>query len=120
VWGGSVAILIVGLYLFIVQRKDNQIVRDIMKDENKKPGKSPQPEPQQKEPVQREVEVDDISLEQEIVNEVPLEQSLIEEIPHEEEESASGRLDSIRRELNPDEEVQEKSSIEERMSKFFQ
>jgi hypothetical protein len=92
----------------------------MMKDENKKPGKNPQPEPQQKEPVQREVEVDDISLEQEIVNEVPLEQSLIEEIPHEEEESASGRLDSIRRELNPDEEVQEKSSIEERMSKFFQ
>ena len=43
-----------------------------------------------------------------------------EEIPLEEDETASGRLDSIRKELNPDEEEKEQSSIEERMSKFFQ
>ena len=46
--------------------------------------------------------------------------SLIEEIPELESDlSPSGRLDTIRQELNPDEEVVETTSIEDRMSKFF-
>ena len=45
---------------------------------------------------------------------------MIEEIPAVEDLTASGRLDSIRKEINPDDEVEQKASIEERMSKFFQ
>ena len=45
---------------------------------------------------------------------------MIEEIPVQEDKSPSGRLDSLRREMNPDEDVEQQSSIEERMSKFFQ
>ena len=119
-WGGSVALLVVGLYLFIVQRKDNAIIRDMMKEQNRKPPKNSDPQPKQKEPIQQEVESDDISIEQEVVEEIPLQETMIEEIPLVDDETASGRLDSIRRELNPDEEEQEQSSIEERMSKFFQ
>ena len=46
--------------------------------------------------------------------------SLIEEIPAEDDLTPSGRLDSIRKEMNPDDDIEEQSSIEERMSKFFQ
>lgn len=120
VWGGSVALLVVGLYLFIVQRKDNAIIRDMMKEQNRKPAKNSDPQSKQKSPVQQEVESDDISIQQEVVEEIPLQETMIEEIPLEDDETASGRLDSIRRELNPDDEDQEQSSIEERMSKFFQ
>ncbi|MGB2175685.1 MAG: CARDB domain-containing protein [Candidatus Poseidoniaceae archaeon] len=120
VWGGSVALLVVGLYLFIVQRKDNAIIRDMVKEQNRKPEKNSEPQPKQKAPVQQEVESDDISIQQEVVEEVALQETMIEEIPLKDDETASGRLDSIRRELNPDEEDQEQSSIEERMSKFFQ
>ena len=120
VWGGSVTLLLVGMYLFIVQRKDNEIVRDMMKEQNKKPAKNSKPQPKQKEPVQQEEDRDDISFEQEFVEDIPLQEAMIEEIPLEDDETASGRLDSIRKELNPDEEEKEQSSIEERMSKFFQ
>ena len=120
VWGGSVALLVVGLYLFIIQRKDNAIIRDMMKEQNRKPAKNSDPQPKQKSPVQQEVESDDISIQQEVVEEIPLQETMIEEIPLEDDETASGRLDSIRRELNPDDEDREQSSIEERMSKFFQ
>lgn len=120
VWGGSVTLLLVGMYLFILQRKDNEIVSDMMKEQNKKPAENSKPQPKQKEPVQQEEENDDISFEQEVVEDIPLQEAMIEEIPLEEDETASGRLDSIRKELNPDEEDQEQSSIEERMSKFFQ
>ena len=120
VWGGSVALLVVGLYLFIVQRKDNAIIRDMMKEQNRKPAKNSDPQSKQKSPVQQEVESDDISIQQEVVEEIPLQETMIEEIPLEDDETASGRLDSIRRELNPDDEDREQSSIEERMSKFFQ
>ena len=91
-----------------------------MKEQNKKPAENSKPQPKQKEPVQQEEENDDISFEQEVVEDIPLQEAMIEEIPLEEDETASGRLDSIRKELNPDEEDQEQSSIEERMSKFFQ
>ena len=120
VWGGSVALLVVGMYLFIVQKKDNAIIRDMMKEQNRKPEKNSEPQSKQKAPVQQEVESDAISIQQEVVEEVTLQETMIEEIPLVDDETASGRLDSIRRELNPEEEDQEQSSIEERMSKFFQ
>lgn len=46
--------------------------------------------------------------------------TMIEEIPLDDDTSPSGRLDSIRREMNPDAVDTEESSIEDRMSKFFQ
>ena len=45
--------------------------------------------------------------------------SMIEEIPASEDLTPSGRLDSIRKEMSPEEETQQQTSIEERMSKFF-
>jgi hypothetical protein len=64
---------------------------------------------------------DDISIEEiqeEEIEEEPV--SLIEEIPELETDlSPSGRLDSIRQELDPDDEIVDTTSIEERMSKFF-
>ena len=66
---------------------------------------------------------DDISLhktEDEIQPEEENSVSLIENIPELETDlSPSGRLDTIRQELDPEEEVIETTSIEERMSKFF-
>ena len=63
--------------------------------------------------------VDDIStvIEEEDDSPPP---TMIEEIPAQEDTTPSGRLDSLRREMNPDDDVEQQSSIEERMSKFFQ
>ena len=44
---------------------------------------------------------------------------MVEEIPASEDLTPSGRLDSIRKEMSPQEETQQQTSIEERMSKFF-
>lgn len=63
--------------------------------------------------------VDDISTVSEQDHDAPP-PTMIEEIPHQEDETPSGRLDSLRREMNPDNDVEKQSSIEERMSKFFQ
>ena len=46
--------------------------------------------------------------------------SMVEEIPAVDDLTPSGRLDSIRREMNPDSVDSEESSLEDRMSKFFQ
>ena len=45
---------------------------------------------------------------------------MIEEIPLTDDSTASGRLDSLRREIEPENDEVQQSSIEERMSKFFQ
>ena len=63
--------------------------------------------------------IDDISVESEQSepDNIP---TMIEEIPFDDDTSPSGRLDSIRREMNPDAADSDESSIEDRMSKFFQ
>ena len=114
-WGAAVSIVLVGVYLFIVQRQANAALREMVR-------KQPKPKtPVEKQPAAREEIVEDdisISIESDDVEE-EAPPSMIEEIPAREDLTPSGRLDSIRKELSPEEETQQQSSIEERMSKFF-
>jgi hypothetical protein len=117
VWGTSITILVVGIYALVMQRKDAQTLQELIRT---KP-KAAKPEKEKQVDVVDEFE-DDISIEH-IQEEVEFEVEsapLIEEIPEVESDlSPSGRLDTIRQELNPDEEIEETTSIEDRMSKFF-
>ncbi|MDP6866181.1 MAG: hypothetical protein QGG62_04510, partial [Candidatus Poseidoniaceae archaeon] len=121
IWGASATIVLVGIYLFIVQRQDNAAIRAMVRDQNTTKPKQ-QKQQQKLTNTDNEVDVadeDEISIESEDVDETSL-PSLIEEIPAVDDLTPSGRLDSIRKEINPDDEVQQESSIEDRMSKFFQ
>ena len=114
-WGAAVSIVLVGLYLFIVQRQANAALRAMVREQ-------PKPKtPAEKQPAAMEQIVEDdisISIESDDVEEaVP--PSLIEEIPASEDLTPSGRLDSIRKEMSPEGDTQQQTSIEERMSKFF-
>ena len=123
IWGASVAIVLIVAYLFIMQRQDNALIRSVAKESNtKKPKKdnSSQKTPAVEPTTEENIDVvDDIStvIEQEDDSPPP---TMIEEIPAQEDTTPSGRLDSLRREMNPDDDVEQQSSIEERMSKFFQ
>ena len=75
--------------------------------------------PQQAQPQAKDSVIDDISIESE-QSEPENIPTMIEEIPLDDDTSPSGRLDSIRREMNPDSADSEESSLEDRMSKFFQ
>ena len=75
--------------------------------------------PQQIKPHAQDSVVEEISIENE-QSEPENIQTMIEEIPLDDDTSPSGRLDSIRREMNPDSVDSEESSLEDRMSKFFQ
>ena len=114
-WGASVSVVLVGAYLFIVQRQANAALRAMVRDQ-------PKPKtPAEKQPAAREQIVEDditISVEVDDVDEAEP-PSMIEEIPASEDLTPSGRLDSIRKEMSPEEETQQQTSIEERMSKFF-
>jgi hypothetical protein len=98
-----------------VQRQANAALREMVREQ-------PKPKtPVEKQPAAREEIVEDdisISIESDDVEEATP-PSMIEEIPAPEDLTPSGRLDSIRKELSPEEETQQQSSIEERMSKFF-
>ena len=120
IWGASAVLIIVGLYLFITQRQDNAVLRNMVKEQNKDTPKQKKPNNVVETPANVETLDDEISVIPEEEDIIPITESLIEEIPIEKDGSASGRLDSIRREMNPDEEIEEQSSIEDRMSKFFQ
>lgn len=117
-WGSAITILIVGAYVLIMQRKEADLLQERIR-------KSPKPSASREKDevsVINEVE-DDISIEK-AENEIQPEEensvSLVENIPELETDlSPSGRLDTIRQELDPEEEVIETTSIEERMSKFF-
>jgi hypothetical protein len=108
---------VVGIYALVMQRKDAQTLQELIRT---KP-KAGKPEKEKQVDVVDEFE-DDISIEH-IQEEVEFEVEsapLIEEIPEVKSDlSPSGRLDTIRQELNPDEEIEETTSIEDRMSKFF-
>ena len=121
IWGTSVALLVIGIYLFIVQRQDSGRIRSMNQERNNKPSKNNKP----MEDATVETEPEDINSEEDDISTIieseddapPL--TLIEEIPDQDDLTPSGRLDSLRKEMNPEEEDEEKSSIEERMSKFF-
>ena len=122
IWGALVAIVLIGTYLFMMQRQDNALIRSMAKESNEKkpkqdkaPQKTDAVEPTTEEPN----DVDDISTVFEQEDDTPP-PTMIEEIPAREDKTPSGRLDSLRREMNPDDDVEPQSSIEERMSKFFQ
>ena len=117
-WGTAITILIVGTYVLIMQRKEANLLQERIR----KTPKPSQSREHDEENVINEVE-DDISLDETEDEIKPKEESLvslIENIPELETDlSPSGRLDTIRQELDPGEEVIETTSIEERMSKFF-
>ena len=117
-WGSTLTILIVGTYLLIMQKKDTLRIQEQLRNKPKTTLSSVK----QQETTQIDSEVeDDITIEEiqeEVIEEEPV--SLVEEIPELETDlSPSSRLDSIRQELDPGEEIVDTTSIEERMSKFF-
>ena len=116
-WGSALTILIVGAYVLVMQRKDTQRLQGKIRE---KPKSTTPVKKQETTQIDNEIE-DDISIEEiqeEEIEEEPV--SLIEEIPEVETDlSPSSRLDSIRQELDPGEEIVDTTSIEERMSKFF-
>ena len=118
-WVAIVAIVSIGIYLFIIQRQDNALIRDMMKEQQARAKPQKKAVPEQAKPKSQEPEIEDISIEQEQTEpeDIP---TMIEEIPIEDDLTPSGRLDSIRKEINPDAEESEESSIEDRMSRFFQ
>jgi len=123
IWGSSVAILLIVIYLFIIQRQDNAMIREMVRDQTS--DKPKQTRATTTEAVVRTQDSTDLE-EEEKSTLVQSEEddsspppSLIEEIPAEDDLTPSGRLDSIRKEMNPDDNDEEQSSIEERMSKFF-
>ena len=116
-WGSAITILIVGVYVLVMQRKESEILQEKIRSTPKSTKSKPDQEVKQIDEIE-----DDISLEA-FEEEIELEEepiSLIEEIPEQETDlSPSGRLDTIRQELDPEVEVIDTTSIEERMSKFF-
>ena len=116
-WGSTITILIVGAYMLVMQRKDTQRLQGQLREKPKSTTPVKREETTQ---MDSEVE-DDISFEEiqeEDIEEEPV--SLVEEIPELETDlSPSRRLDSIRQELDPVEETVDTTSIEDRMSKFF-
>ena len=116
-WGSAITILIVGVYVLVMQRKESEILQEKIRSTPKSTNSKPDQEVKQIDEIE-----DDISLEA-FEEEIELEEepiSLIEEIPEQETDlSPSGRLDTIRQELDPEVEVIDTTSIEERMSKFF-
>ncbi|MGB0786898.1 MAG: hypothetical protein ACPGR1_02715, partial [Candidatus Poseidoniaceae archaeon] len=123
VWGASVAVVLIAAYFVMMQRQDNAQIRSMAKKSNtKKPNQDKISNiTAAAEPTIEETDdiVDDISTVSEQEDDTPP-PTMIEEIPLQEDETPSGRLDSLRREMNPDNDVEKQSSIEERMSKFFQ
>ena len=120
IWAVSIATILIGMYVFIVQRKDGEIEQRSSED---KPTSVKQPQNQQAKPIKPVTDEirqsdEDVPFEDESIEliEPP---TMIEEIPLEDDLSPSGRLDSIRKEMNPEAEASEESSIEDRMSKFF-
>ena len=116
-WGSAVAILIVGAYVLVMQRKEAELIQKAIRS---KPNTSTTKTNEEVDEI--EVVDDDISLET-LEDELDFDEepvSLVEVIPESEADlSPSGRLDTIRQELDPDAEVVDTTSIEERMSKFF-
>ena len=116
-WGAAITILIVGAYVLVMQRKESEVLQEKIRAKPKTPNTEGNQEVDEIEAIE-----DDMSLET-FEQEIELEEepvSLVEEIPQLETDlSPSGRLDSIRQELDPDVEVIDTISIEERMSKFF-
>jgi len=121
-WGISVAVILVGIYLFVIQRQDSAMVRAANKEQKTikpKETKTPSTEVDKGSSVTEEAGDDEITTFVEPETEQPP-PSMVEEIPAVDDLTPSGRLDSIRREMNPDEDNEPESSIEDRMSKFFQ
>ena len=103
--------------MLVMQRKDTQRLQGLLREKPKSTTSVKREETTQ---MDSDVE-DDISFEEiqeEDIEEEPV--SLVEEIPELETDlSPSRRLDSIRQELDPVEETVDTTSIEDRMSKFF-
>ena len=119
IWGAIVAIASIGIYLFIIQRQDNALIRSMMEEQQTRATPKKKKTPQEVQSQAQDSEIEEISIDngQREPENIP---TMIEEIPLDDDTSPSGRLDSIRREMNPDAVDTEESSIEDRMSKFFQ
>ena len=116
-WGAAITIFIVGAYVLVMQRREAGVLQENIRSKPK-----PTNNKDTQETKETEVIEDDMSLEI-FEEEMELEEepvSLVEEITVSETDlSPSGRLDTIRQELDPDVEIVDTTSIEERMSKFF-
>ena len=117
-WGLAITILLVGAYVLVMQRKEAEILQEKIRAKPKTSANNIVEDVQEIDDIE-----DDMSLEvfeQELDFEEEEPPSLVEEIPELETDlSPSGRLDTIRQELDPDVEIVDTISIEERMSKFF-
>ena len=116
-WGTAITILIVGAYVLVMQKKEAEVLQEKIRAKPKPSN------PKENREVERiEDDEDDMSLET-FEEEIEFEEepvSLVEEIPELETDlSPSGRLDTIRQEIDPEVEIVDTISIEERMSKFF-
>jgi hypothetical protein len=121
-WGALVTIIVVGIYLFVIQRQDSALVRAASREQNTIKPKETIPPSTELDTVRSDTEEaggEDITtfVEPEPEQALP---SMVEQIPAVDDLTPSGRLDSIRREMNPDEDKEPESTIEDRMSKFFQ
>jgi hypothetical protein len=116
-WGTAMTIFIVGAYVLVMQRKEAEVLQEKIRSKPKPSNNKSNPDMKETEELE-----DDMSLEI-FEEEIELEEepvSLVEEITVLETDlSPSGRLDTIRQELDPDVEILDTTSIDERMSKFF-
>ena len=117
-WGTAVTILIVGVYVLAMQRKEAEVLQKKIRAKPKPLNTEGEQEDQGIEDIEDDISLETMEEDMELEKEKPI--SLVEEITEVETDlSPSGRLDTIRQELDPEIEVVETISIEERMSKFF-
>ncbi|MEC8609850.1 MAG: CARDB domain-containing protein [Candidatus Thermoplasmatota archaeon] len=109
------------IYLVLIQREDNLLNQASKRAENTNKSKPKNRSNESVSAKDQDVDEDDSTLIQQINDQeedsIP---TMIEEIPLTDDSTASGRLDSLRREMEPENDEVQQSSIEERMSKFFQ
>jgi uncharacterized membrane protein YhiD involved in acid resistance len=109
------------IYLVLIQREDNLLNQASKRAENTNKSKPKNRSNESVSAKDQDVDEDDSTSIQQINDQeedsIP---TMIEEIPLTDDSTASGRLDSLRREIEPENDEVQQSSIEERMSKFFQ
>jgi hypothetical protein len=117
-WGSAITILIVGVYVLAMQRKETEVLQRKIRVKPKPLNTDGEGELHDIEEIDDDISLEILEEEIELKEKEPI--SLVEEITELETDlSPSGRLDTIRQELDPEKEFVDTISIEERMSKFF-
>ena len=63
IWGAIVAIASIGIYLFIIQRQDNALIRSMMEEQQARATPKKKTTPQQVQPQAQDSVIEDISIE---------------------------------------------------------